>query len=699
MIIKDGVLIKVENSDIVNGTFSIPAGVTSIGNTAFRLCTSLKQLNIPNGVTSIGYSAFSECTSLEKINIPNSVTSIGNETFLDCTSLKEITIPNSVTSIGISSFWGCTSLSKITIPNSVTSIGKNAFVDCAISEIKIPEGVTNIEEGTFNGCKSLVSINIPNSVTSIGYGSFGECKSITNLNIPNTITSIDEGAFYGCTKLKRLTLPENLEFIGKEVFENCTGLKEIEYKGQFFTPNQLNDENFSHAFTSFITYAKQNKKFLPKNTNVLTLTNPEEIANFYKHAKDWKEILDTYKKLYKSNFSLSKLLNPNQLNTAIASLYKISIALGLFQDIKGPAGLKQSENEKMCSVAKKFILENIVTIPPERLITLFGGLDTAKNGFVENYASFFMKNYVESKVVDGKKLRFLHARQKLKLFGTKTVNYISAAYNSWNETIETAYPNRTKLLADRESGSNSNNLTEENIIDALITKTYVDTLEGSEELSKLCSIYGYTQFEFEQLQEIWKKSLIIKQEHKLIQAEEDTATDGVKFELMSNQDVTTLFLGEITNCCQVINNVGKPCMEYGATKHNSGFIKFTLNGKIIGQSWIWYNPDTHIVCLDNIEIPKSLQISDRLTESFLNCLKRLSTSITTAMKENGLDVHTVTVGSGYNDLDIIQDLSYISGGTSPTPKDYENQYSDARDIQYIIPGLEKIEEKGSGITI
>ena len=45
--------------------------------------------------------------SIKKVILENGITSIGNYAFRDCSSLASVTIPNSVTSIGNYAFEGC----------------------------------------------------------------------------------------------------------------------------------------------------------------------------------------------------------------------------------------------------------------------------------------------------------------------------------------------------------------------------------------------------------------------------------------------------------------------------------------------------------------------------------------------------------------------------------------------------------------
>ena len=244
--------------------------VTSIGNSAFRDCSSLTSIKISNSVTSIGNWAFYGCTGLTSIDIPNSVTWIGSSAFYECSSLTSVvwnvkkcsdfssssrlfenspnitsfTFGDEVEHIPARLCYGMNKLTSIEIPNSVTSIGNSAFEGCSsLTSIEIPNSVTSIEHGMFSRCSSLISIKIPNSVTSIGEWAFGYCESLTGIEIGNSVTSIGDYAFGYCESLTSIEIPNSVTSIERRAFVWCSSLIKITCHAT--TPPTIESDTFS----------------------------------------------------------------------------------------------------------------------------------------------------------------------------------------------------------------------------------------------------------------------------------------------------------------------------------------------------------------------------------------------------------------------------------------------------------------------
>ncbi len=171
--------------------FTIPEGVTEIGNGAFADHTSLTEISIPEGVNTVGSSAFFGCTGLTSLILPDTVTAIYSNAFSNCTRLRTITINGLLEYIGDYVFANCTALSNLEIMTPFPRPQNNAypFASCYnLETVTILEGSTTISANNFvmfgSGTSlrptSVRQIYVPDSLTNIGIGAFGGISIIVN---------------------------------------------------------------------------------------------------------------------------------------------------------------------------------------------------------------------------------------------------------------------------------------------------------------------------------------------------------------------------------------------------------------------------------------------------------------------------------------------------------------------------------------
>ena len=220
---------------------------------------------------------------IKRIQIGDSVTSIGDAAFYMCTSLTSVTIPNSVTTIGDYAFSDC-GLTSITIPNSVTSIGVGAFGDCGLTSITIPNSVTSIDSVAFGACWRLSSVIIGNSVKSIEFAAFAYCDSLTSVTIPNSVTSIGDAAFAYCGSLTSVIIGSSVATIGGSDIILGEGKSGLEGLGAFGECRSLSSVTCLNPTPIFITGAV----FFPIN-DTCVLKVPSGSVALYQQAPEWEK--------------------------------------------------------------------------------------------------------------------------------------------------------------------------------------------------------------------------------------------------------------------------------------------------------------------------------------------------------------------------------------------------------------------------
>lgn len=180
-----------------------------------------------SGAVDVPRDMFGKCTELKKVTLKNGVRSIGEDAFRDCSSLESVIFENTVLEkISDGAFWGCSALSSIALPDSVTEIERNAFFETGLRNIQLPEKLTLIGGGAFCNCKNLKQVQLPPQLKELGEGAFFNCENLAQIQLPAQLNKLGTDAFRNCTSLDKIDIPAGLTQIEPDTFCN-TGLTSV----------------------------------------------------------------------------------------------------------------------------------------------------------------------------------------------------------------------------------------------------------------------------------------------------------------------------------------------------------------------------------------------------------------------------------------------------------------------------------------
>lgn len=106
--------------------------MNNLGNRAFAGCTALTTFLGGDKLNYIDNEAFVDCKAL--IYFPfmqGSVNSVGDYAFKNCTSLKNEVFPSTLKHLGQGAFEGCTALKRVFFVSTINTLGDDAFKGCS----------------------------------------------------------------------------------------------------------------------------------------------------------------------------------------------------------------------------------------------------------------------------------------------------------------------------------------------------------------------------------------------------------------------------------------------------------------------------------------------------------------------------------------------------------------------------------------
>lgn len=143
--LQDGSTLVSFPHDLAIKSFTVPEGVTAIGESAFAGCL-LKEVNLPASLKHIGMYAFYGCERLEKVLLPERLECIDAGAFEACSRLTGVQFPHSLKFIGASAFGQCDSLREVHFVEGLEELDYCALWGTPVHSLVLPESLSFIDE-------------------------------------------------------------------------------------------------------------------------------------------------------------------------------------------------------------------------------------------------------------------------------------------------------------------------------------------------------------------------------------------------------------------------------------------------------------------------------------------------------------------------------------------------------------------------
>ena len=221
--------------------YNVNDNINYLGNETVKYIVAMSPISkeIEDAVISseckfIHSNAFEGC-NLKSIVIPDNVVSIGESAFKNCSCLKEITLPflgaskttNTEYEKKFGYIFGYTTSSNSTVSGTVCQYNSGShyyhyYIPSSLAKVVVTNDVIN--DYAFYNCSDLVTIEISSNIEDMGDYTFYNCKSLKEIVIPAKVTSIGNYTFSGCSSLTFIDIPNNVNAIGTNAFYNCSSL-------------------------------------------------------------------------------------------------------------------------------------------------------------------------------------------------------------------------------------------------------------------------------------------------------------------------------------------------------------------------------------------------------------------------------------------------------------------------------------------